>query len=90
MSDEPKPPTAKYRYTLAISGNSHDEILQELRYEVNGGYLLDSDYETRDEFEVIGGRKTSRLEHTNPTQTPEQYDADLETWWRARKEAKRT
>ena len=80
-----EPPVAKYRYTLVIEGNSHEEITRELLYQTRGGYLLDSDYEKRDTFHVIGGRKTSRLEHTNPDMTPERYDAELDEWWQARK-----
>lgn len=84
---EPKPPTAKYRYTVEISGNSHAEIQREL-LGLTRGYLLDSEYETRDEFLVTGGRRTSRLLHTNPDMTPERYEAELDEWWRARKAAR--
>jgi hypothetical protein len=87
MTDDltPDPPMAKYRYTLVIDGNSHEEIEEELHFAVHGGYMLDSDYYTRDEFMVYGGRKTSTLEHRNPDMTPERYDAELESWWQARK-----
>lgn len=88
MSTEPTLPTPKYRYTLVITGNTHDEITKELGYQLRGGYLLDSDHETRDEFTVFGGRKTSTLECTNPDQTPEQYERELDDWWQARKAAR--
>jgi hypothetical protein len=81
-----EPPVAKYRYTLVVTGNSHDEIEAEILTQTRGGYLLDSDYGTRDEFRVWGGRRTSRLEHTNPDMTPERYEAELDTWWQARHE----
>ena len=74
------PPAAKYKYTLTIKGNSHQEIQDELLTAVNGGYLLDSDYETRDSFDVIGGSTRSVLEHTNPDMTPELYFEALKKW----------
>ena len=84
------PPTTKYRYTLVIDANSHDEVVREIESMTLGGYLLDSDYLTRDEFQVTGGRRTAKLEHINPEQTPENYAHELDTWWKARKAAKRT
>lgn len=85
MTDETKPPTAKYELTLVLHGNSHDEIERELLGLTRGGYLLDSDYHRRDEFHVVGGRRAATLRHTNPEMTPGEYDATLEAWWRARK-----
>lgn len=84
---EPSPPVARYRLTVTITGNSHSDIEQELGYLTNGGYLLDSDYCRRDEWHSIGGRVTSRMEHTNPEMTPERYDAELDAWFTARKAA---
>lgn len=90
MSTEtPEPPTPKYKFTVEIIGNSHDEIEQELHYLVRGGYLLDSDYGRRDTFKVYGGRKTSTLEHTNPDMTPDRYKAELDAWWTAHHAAKK-
>lgn len=86
--DIPEPPVAKYRYTLVVTGNSHDEILDEILMQTRGGYLLDSDHYKRDEFRVYGGNKTTTLEHANPEMTTERYKADLETWWQNRKKAK--
>lgn len=83
------PPVAKYRLTLTITGNSHDEIEGELLSMTRGGYLLDSNYYERDEFRVIGGRRTSELEHANPTMTPEQYEEDLHEWAKARRLTRR-
>lgn len=80
-----KPPKCKYKYTLVIRGNSHEEIQHELLLQLNGGYLLDSDYETRDEFDVYGGRDHSTLEHVNPEMTPERYGVEFEEWRAARK-----
>lgn len=88
MSDEHTPPVAKYRLTLTIDGNSHEEIVAELLGMTRGGYLLDSDYYKRDEFRVIGGRRTATLDHTNPEQTPEGYLRELDEWWQARRAAK--
>lgn len=70
MIETPDPPVAKYRYTLVIDGNSHEEIEEELLFATRGGYLLDSQYYARDEFTVYGGRKTSTLEHRNPEIAP--------------------
>lgn len=89
MSNIPEPPTAKYRLTLTITGNSHDEIERELLSMTRGGYLNDSDYHQRDEFKVIGGRRTATLEHTNPEMTPARYGEELRAWWEARKAARR-
>lgn len=85
MTSDPTPPMAKYELTLVIHGNSHDEIERELLSMTRGGYLLDSDYYKRDEFRVTGGRRTAILRHTNPEQTPEQYEAELDAWWQARR-----
>lgn len=74
------PPKTKYELTLVIHGNSHEEVERELMYMTRGGYLLDSDYHKRDEFRVIGGRKTSTLRHINPEQTPERYEQELHDW----------
>lgn len=79
------PPVAKYRYTLVIDGNSHEEIEHELLVATRGGYLLDSGHHGRDEFRVVGGRKESVLEHTNPSMTDEKYHAELRAWADARK-----
>lgn len=85
MSEEMRPPATKYRLTVEISGNSHDEIEQELGYLARGGYLLNSDHHERDEFHVVGGRLTATLRHTNPEQTPEGYKRELDEWFTARK-----
>lgn len=87
MSDDP--PVAKYRYTVEIRANSHDEIERELLLLVNGGHLMHSDYHKRDEFESWGGRKHVKLEHTNPEQTPEAYDAELQAWASGRRAERR-
>ena len=85
MSDNTDPPVAKYRYTIEITGNSHDEIERELLVMTRGGYLIDSQNYERDTFHVLGGTSTRRLEHLNPEQTPENYAAELERWFKARK-----
>ena len=87
MTDNP--PVAKYRLTIEITGNSHDEIEGELLALARGGYLLDSDGYKRDAFQVVGGRGFRTLEHTNPDMTPERYAAELRAWWEARKDARR-
>ena len=78
---ETPPPVAKYRLTVEITGNTHGEVEHELLLLTRGGYLHDSDYYTRDEWSVIGGRSTRRMEHANPDMTPERYDVELESWW---------
>jgi hypothetical protein len=80
-----EPPVAKYRYTLIVTGNSHDEIERELLVLTRGGYLLSSDYYKRDSFEVYGGREHSVLEHRNPEMTPERYERELHEWYVRRK-----
>lgn len=86
MSDNDNPPpVAKYRYTLTVTGNTHDEIEREIVVMTRGGYLLDSQYYERDEFTVYGGTSTRRLEHTNPDQTPEGYRRELDEWSARRK-----
>ena len=80
-----EPPTAKYKFTVEITGNSHDEIEREILLLNSGGYLLDSGYHKRDSFYVIGGRSTRRLVHENPEMTPERYEQELEAWWQQRK-----
>lgn len=84
-----EPPTTKYELTIVLHGNSHDELVNELLGMTRGGYLLDSDYYKRDAFHTVGGRSTRILEHTNPEMTPDRYDAELDAWWNARKEARR-
>ena len=78
------PPTRKYRYTLTVTGNSHDEIEQEIEMMTRGGYLLDSQYYERDEFTVYGGNSTRTLEHVNPEQTAEKYREEIKVWTLAR------
>ena len=79
------PPVPRYRLTLTITGNTLDEIEDELVAQTRGGFLLDSDYYRRHEWEVVGGSRTSRMEHTNPDMTPERYNAELRAWFNARK-----
>lgn len=79
------PPVAKYKLTLTIEGNSHEEIMRELLVQTRGGYLMNSEYETRDEWHVLGGRYESVMQHTNPDQTPELYEAELSAWFAERR-----
>lgn len=90
MSDDvpQDPPVARYRYTLVIRGNTLDEIEHELTAESRGGFLLDSDYLTRDEFKTFGGVTTATLEHLNPEMTPDRYAEELHAWCLARKAAR--
>ena len=81
-------PVNKYRFTLVITANSHEEIEKELTMLTNGGYLLDSDYYKRDEFMCYSGTHTSKLEHVNPEMTPERYNVALQEWWEKTKEAR--
>ncbi len=82
------PPVPKYTLTLTITGNTHDELANELHYQAHGTHLLNSDYGKRDEYTVYGGRYTGRLEHTNPAMTPERYAADLDAWSKRRKSSR--
>lgn len=84
MTDTP-PPKARYKLTLAITGNTLDEIERELLSQTRGGFLLDSDYYNRDEWTSYSGRVTSRMEHVNPDMTPERYEAELHEWAETRK-----
>ena len=84
-----EPPVTKYELTVKIRGNTHDEIEDELRTLVHGGYLLDSDYGKRDAWNLTGGRCTSVMVHTNPEQTPEKYRDELDAWWNEHKAARR-
>jgi hypothetical protein len=79
------PPVTKYRLTLTSRGNTHEEIEDELLTYTRGGYLLDSDYHKRDEWDATSGRQSARMEHTNPDQTPEAYSAELDAWAQARR-----
>lgn len=80
-----KPPVPKYELTLTITGNSLTEIMDEIVSQTRGGVLLDSDYERRDEWQVVGGRTTSVMRHANPDMTPERYDRELVEWFNSRK-----
>jgi len=79
-----EPPIARYRLTLTIKGNTLDEIEDRLATQVNGGFLLDSDYGKRDSWNYTDGTTTSVMEHHNPDMTPERYAAELHAWWTAR------
>lgn len=83
----PKPPTARYRLELTITGNTLDEIEDELQIMVNGGLHLDSDRGRRHEWECWGGTTTRRMRHTNPGMTPERYQAELSEWLDTRRAA---
>ena len=74
-------PIARYRLTLTIKGNTLDEIEDRLATQVNGGFLLDSDYGKRDSWNSTDGTTTSVMEHHNPDMTPERYAAELDAWW---------
>ena len=67
MTDQP--PTPRYRYTLIVEGNTHDEIEHELLVCTRGGYLLDSDYYQRDEWHVVGGHTDSTSVSPGPYPT---------------------
>ena len=79
-----EPPIARYRLTLTIKGNTLDEIEDRLATQVNGGFLLDSDYDKRVPWSSTDGTTTSVMEHHNPDMTPERYAAELDAWWTAR------
>jgi len=81
-----EPPVARYRLTLTIRGNTLDEIEDELRTQIHGGFLLDSDYGKRDSWDSTGGRLRSVMEHRNPQMTPERYAEELNAWCNERRE----
>ena len=89
MSDHVEPPRAKYRLTVTITGNTLEEVEEELGYQARGGFLLDSDYYKRDEWTVYGGTSTRVMECVNPDMTPERYQAELDEWWESRKAERR-
>lgn len=60
--------TPKYRLTVEIAGNSHEEIEDEL-FSIGSSYYSDSDGYTRDEFRFIGANSIRTLEHINPDVT---------------------
>lgn len=80
-----EPPVAKYKLTLTVYGNSHQEVQEELLSQVQGVYLIISEDEQRDQWHVWGSRYMSVMEHTNPDQTPERYEAELDAWFQTRK-----
>ena len=84
-----EPPKAKYRLTVTITGNTFEEVEEELRYQAHGGFLLDSDHYRRDEWTVYGGTSTRVMECVNPDMTPERYRAELDKWWESRKAERR-
>ena len=90
MSDYVEPPKAKYRLTVTITGNTLEEVEEELSYQARGGFLLDSDCYRRDEWTVYGGTSTRVMKCVNPGMTPERYQAELSEWWDARKAERRT
>lgn len=77
-----KPPTPKYKLTVVIQANSHDEIEDELLHFLNGGYVDFTEGYSRDTFRMIGGKLDCQLEHVNPQMTPDKYEVDLREWVR--------
>lgn len=78
--DNNPPPVTKYKYTVVITANSHEEIQKEIDRLLKGVYLLDSRYETRDSFDCYGGTTHRTLELTNPDMTDEKYERELNEW----------
>lgn len=85
MANPHEPPATKFRFTVVIDANSHEEIERELNQLANGGYLRDSQGYSRDSFHCVGGRAGRRLEHVSPDTTPATFERDLAEWWEARK-----
>lgn len=86
---KPQPPVSRYKLELTITGNTLDEIQDELQIMVNGGFHLDSGGGRRHEWECWGGTTTRRMRHTNPGMTPERYRAELREWFDARRAARK-
>ena len=86
MPDD-RPPTAKYRYTLQVTGNTLDDIEHELQIASNE---FAYDTATRDEFAIQGGTATQTLIVADPDQTPDKYLTDLEAWMQRRRDERRT
>lgn len=80
-----RPPVPRFRLSVTIEANSHEEIETELGYIVSGGYLRDSNSHQRDNFIVASGKTWRRLDEVNPDMTPEKYDAELMEWWEAKR-----
>lgn len=89
MTEQDDPPKARYRLTLEVDGNTHDELLEELHYLLHGGYVIHTNGYERDEADWYGGRLHARLEQMNPDQTPERYEQELHDWSERRREARR-
>ena len=85
MAETPDPPQTKYRYTVVIDANSHEEIERELHVLANGGHIVDSHSYQRDDFHCISGRADRHLQQVDPEMTAEQYKRDLDEWWQARR-----
>lgn len=75
-----QPPIARYRLTVTITGNTLNEIEDELVTQTRGGFLIDSGYGKRHEWNATDGRCTRVMEHRNPDMTPERYMAELHAW----------
>lgn len=83
------PPKTRYELKLRIHGNSHEELMSEVLSITRGGYLLATDHYQRDEVTSYGGSNTIELIHTNPGQTKEKYEEELETWFETTKARRR-
>lgn len=78
-------PIPKYQLVVSITGNSRQEISDRIRsLDVNWDY----EYGNRDTIESTDGTTRILMEHTNPEQTPEAYDAELSNWAQARRDVR--
>lgn len=82
-----RPPVAKYRLEVVITGNTMEEVQSELGFLAHGGYMLSSEYLKSDEFQSTSGRVTTTQTMPNPGMTAERYTAELDAWFKLRRAA---
>lgn len=83
MTEELKPPVARYRLEVVITGNTIEELADELHVQANN-----FDYESmrgRTTRKIYGGRHHLIVEERNPEMTPDRYDEDLTAWAESRR-----
>jgi hypothetical protein len=77
VAEVDRPPVAKYRLDIEVTGNTLEEVFHELHVAVN-----DAEFESlrTDTIDRISGRHTLTLAKPNPEMTPDRYADELETW----------
>lgn len=78
-------PVPKYTAVVKITGNTRQDIENALWSLANSWPV---DYHERDSIDSTDGTTSVRMEHTNPAQTPEEYDEHLKGWSARRRAAR--